>query len=205
MSFRIEEKIILKRSDNFKIKNFIFKNNGKVLYPKRKISSVYFDNKHFQSFNDSEEGCVPRKKIRIRNYNNLSKYLFEIKITSNEGKFKKSLKIDELNFSKKVKDGVFDTSYGFCRPVIEVGYIREYFKIGELRLTLDYQIKYKSYNGNSSIYDNESLILEIKTNNLNTIDEQYKLIPMQRNRFSKYCQGIENIFGKTHFQRYFQR
>ena len=29
---------------------------------------VYFDNKNFQSFHDSEDGCTPRKKIRIRNY-----------------------------------------------------------------------------------------------------------------------------------------
>lgn len=205
MSFRIEEKIILRKSDDFKVKKFIFKNNGKVLYPKRKISSVYFDNKYFQSFKDSEEGCVPRKKIRIRNYNDLNEYLLETKITSNEGKFKKSKMINESIFSEKVKKGIFDSTYGFCRPIIEISYIREYYNIGKFRLTLDNQIKYKAFKGNSFSYDNLSLILEIKTNSLNTIDEQFKIIPMQRNRFSKYCQGIEAIFGKPHLQRYLQR
>ena len=89
MSFRIEEKIILRKSDDFKVKEFIFKNNGKVLYPKRKISSVYFDNKYFQSFKDSRRRILCQERIRIRNYNDLNEYLLETKITSNEGKFKK--------------------------------------------------------------------------------------------------------------------
>ena len=204
MSFRIEEKIILRKSDDFKVKKFIFKNNGKVLYPKRKFLLFILIINIFNLLKILKKD-VPRKKIRIRNYNDLNEYLLETKITSNEGKFKKSKMINESIFSEKVKKGIFDSTYGFCRPIIEISYIREYYKIGKFRLTLDNQIKYKAFKGNSFSYDNLSLILEIKTNSLNTIDEQFKIIPMQRNRFSKYCQGIEAIFGKPHLQRYLQR
>ena len=45
MSFRTEEKILLKRSDITRFKNFIFRNNEKSIYPNRNIRSIYFDNK----------------------------------------------------------------------------------------------------------------------------------------------------------------
>jgi len=204
MSFRIEEKILLKRSDLNKLKKFIYENGGKTIFPKRKVRSIYFDNKNFQSFHDSEEGCVPRKKIRIRNYDNHKKYSLEIKINSNEGKFKKSFIINQPNYLNKIKKGFFDTSYGTCYPLIEISYNREYFKLDDFRLTLDDDILYKSFTGNNFFLDSESLVLEIKTNNLNIIDKHFKMIPMQRSRFSKYCKGIEGVFGKPFFQRYMQ-
>ena len=79
MGFRLEEKIKLHFSDYIKLKNKIFELGGKNIYKQRKISSVYFDNKNFDMFNDSEEGCVPRKKIRLRRYpeNDDGKYLYE--------------------------------------------------------------------------------------------------------------------------------
>ena len=44
----------------------------------------------------------------------------------------------------------------------------------------------------------------IPTKNLNIIDKHFKIIPMQRSRFSKYCKGVENLFGKPFFQRFIQ-
>ena len=51
-------------------------------------------------FLDSEEGCVPRKKIRIRSYPMADKKTknLEIKISSIEGRFKKQLNINESNY-----------------------------------------------------------------------------------------------------------
>ena len=40
---------------------------------------------------DSEDGCLPRKKIRVRTYpenKNDSEYFFETKISSVEGRYK---------------------------------------------------------------------------------------------------------------------
>ena len=45
---------------------------------------------------DSEDGCLPRKKIRIRFYpNQNSGFNLETKISSVEGRFKSSKKIDK--------------------------------------------------------------------------------------------------------------
>ena len=62
MAFRLEEKIKFHISDYIKLKNKIYELNGFKLYPKRNISSIYFDNKNLDMFLDSEEGNVPRKK-----------------------------------------------------------------------------------------------------------------------------------------------
>ena len=66
MSFRKEEKVIFHISDYTKLKNHIFKINGKIIYQKRCIKSIYFDNNKNQMFLDSEEGSLPRKKLRLR-------------------------------------------------------------------------------------------------------------------------------------------
>ena len=78
MSFRLEDKIILHISDRLKIKNIIQINKGIKLYPSRKISSIYFDNKYLDMFKDSEEGSLPRKKIRIRNYPEQKNNIFNL-------------------------------------------------------------------------------------------------------------------------------
>ena len=58
--------------------------NGKKIFPNRNIQSVYFDNKFFDMYNDSEEGVLPRKKVRMRNYPDKDKkgYNFETKIST---------------------------------------------------------------------------------------------------------------------------
>ena len=73
MSFRFEEKCLI----DMKNKNFLIKYlkefNLSRLYPSRKVSSVYFDNFKREMFLHSEEGLVPRKKLRIRRYPGLEK------------------------------------------------------------------------------------------------------------------------------------
>jgi len=65
MSFRIELKIPATCSDMFQIKQELLQSGMESLYPKRKIESIYFDNTIKKMFLDSEEGSLPRKKIRI--------------------------------------------------------------------------------------------------------------------------------------------
>ena len=130
MGFRLEEKIKFHISDYSKLKNEIFKMGGKKIFPKRVISSVYLDNKNLEMFLDSEEGNVPRKKIRFRNYpNEKEKILYkEVKITSVEGKFKKSEKISGEDFNS-FNQIFFDNKYGFLEKKIIVTYTREYYFI----------------------------------------------------------------------------
>ena len=94
MSFRIEEKILVNENDNFLVKKFLKLNSAKKLYNSRVVKSLYFDNNSFDMFQNSEEGIVPRKKIRIRSYPKFNnKFFLEIKISSVEGRFKKSNEI----------------------------------------------------------------------------------------------------------------
>ena len=66
MSFRFEDKISVGKSESINFFKDLRKKGFKILYPKRKISSVYFDNTELNMFIDSEEGSIPRKKIRLR-------------------------------------------------------------------------------------------------------------------------------------------
>lgn len=196
MSFRIEEKMLFRRSDFLKLKEFIFKSKGKKLYPKRKIQSIYFDNKNFQSYKESEDGILPRKKIRIRSYDKFNSQNLEIKISSVEGKFKKTYNITKDKFLFFKKNGFYDHTYGLLYPVTKVSYIRHYFEIGNnIRITIDHDMLYESYENNSLTYnDIENLILEVKLNKENFIKDLETIIPFTRLRVSKYCSSIESLF-----------
>ncbi|SVC46379.1 uncharacterized protein METZ01_LOCUS299233, partial [marine metagenome] len=65
MSFRIEEKLYIKSEHILDFKEFLTKRSAKQLYKPRLIKSLYFDDLNFNMYNDSIEGVVPRKKIRI--------------------------------------------------------------------------------------------------------------------------------------------
>ena len=203
MSFRFEEKILLHISDYLKIKDFIFKSGGKNLYEKRKISSLYFDNNLSEMYLDSEDGTLPRKKIRIRKYpnNKISELFFETKISSVEGRFKIVKKINEKKFKEYIQRGYFDINYGFCFPKIEISYLREYFSFFNQRLTLDNLITYKCFKSNRILIDKEILILEIKSNSAISVEQFKNAIPLQRLRVSKYCHGINILFNKNEQQR----
>lgn len=63
-----------------------FKINGmKLLHKPRKVLSVYFDNVGTKMFSDSEEGLLPRKKVRIRWYDNNKKFTLEKKFQALKG------------------------------------------------------------------------------------------------------------------------
>ena len=199
MSFRKEEKIFFHKSSFLDLIKFLNKNNAKKLYPTRQIESIYFDNKFFQSYHDSEDSLVPRKKIRIRSYDNFLNCIFETKITSVEGKFKKSNKITTKEFLSKINKGIYDKSYGLLYPVIKISYLRKYFLINNyLRITIDYDVKYCDYKRNNFfVIDKDSLILEVKSDD-NVLDDMIKnIIPFNRERVSKYCLGIDKLFNRT--------
>ena len=93
MSFRKEKKAALTHSDLIVLKEKLLSKGMKSLYPSRRINSLYFDTRGFRMFEESEEGLTPRKKIRIRWYNESSTYSLEKKISSIEGRFKETEKI----------------------------------------------------------------------------------------------------------------
>ena len=134
MSFRFEEKYIVNIKYKNHLMNYLNEFEIKQLYPKRKISSIYFDNFYKEMFLHSEEGLVPRKKLRIRKYpsEENSKFFFEKKINSVEGKYKISKIIKKNKYIEFIKEGIFDKNYGICKPQVEVNYNREYYKLKKM-------------------------------------------------------------------------
>ena len=193
MSFRIEEKLFIKKNFISDFKKFISSKSSEKIYDPRIIESLYFDNKNFEMYKDSLEGLTPRKKIRIRYYPEQNGELFfEKKISSVEGRFKQRKLLSLDDFERHKKNGVIDDQYGLCTPKIFVTYKREYLKINDVRITIDENISYRGYRNKTVKNDNDSII-ELKTNFNKNVDDLIKEFPFQKIRFSKYCQGIEKI------------
>jgi hypothetical protein len=198
MSFRNEEKLRVASSKIFSLKNWINENLGAILFPTRIINSVYFDNQDFSMYHHSIEGVVPRKKIRLRNYD--EEFIFakninkEIKISSVEGRYKISEKVRDLQ--ELMNLGIYDQNYGLCLPVLNVIYKRSYYKIKNIRLTLDEKITYKRIVNREiskfSTFDNYNIV-ELKYNSEKSIGFVNQNFPFERARFSKYSRGIEFI------------
>lgn len=198
MSFRKEIKSILKPSKLNLLGKWLSENNFKILYPQRKINSLYLDNKSFSMYKDSIEGCVPRKKIRLRNYNLKPEFKsgntnLELKVSSVEGRFKKKNIIKILNL-KNYK--INDKMYGDCYPTICVSYKRKYYISDNFRLTLDTDIEYRNFcYGKISDFNHiePNYVIEIKFVKQQD-DKLLKTFPFHFVRFSKYCQAIESRF-----------
>jgi hypothetical protein len=193
MSFRTEEKILVYNNNDFLVKNFLKSNSAKKLYDPRIIQSLYFDNNTFDMHQHSEEGIVPRKKIRIRSYPRFNnKYFLEVKISSVEGRFKKSSEINNDQLLKLIKNGIFDKQYGHCKPKIYVKYLREYFLVKNTRITYDKNIEYLNLK-QRLIGKENSRVLELKPGLDKNADELFLDFPFNRIRYSKYCFGINKF------------
>ena len=196
MSYRIEEKLRIAKGKIFQLRNWIIKNKGIVLHPSRIINSIYFDNEGYSMYNQSVEGVLPRKKIRLRTYGenfivnkNINK---EIKISSVEGKYK--ISEPEKDPLKLLDFGIYDNNYGLCLPILNVSYERSYYKMENVRITVDEKIIYKKIINRKvselSTSDDFSII-ELKSQSFKLINQININFPFERTRFSKYCRGVE--------------
>ena len=197
MSFRIEEKILIGNNQVIEFKKIYQKKYLKKLYKPRVIRSLYFENINNDIYNNSIEGTLPRKKIRVRSYpeDEKKEFYLEKKISSVEGRFKQKKKINNLNLEKIIKYGFNDNFYGCCKPLIYVEYNRHYYMLNKTRLTHDNNIRYYLFKSRI-VKSDENQIFEIKTNYEADLDELNSNFPMNRTRFSKYCNGFEKFFKK---------
>ncbi len=196
MSFRIEEKLYIIRENLIQFKEFLRTKPVKSIHYPREIESLYFENLNLDLYNDSIEGLVPRKKIRIRNYPDDSdkKFYLEIKNSAIEGRFKTRKIININEFEQKKINGIYDNQYGVCYPKLYVSYLREYAIVDNVRISIDKNIKYKDFKTGYEIND-DRIIVELKTSINKNLDELTEDFPIQRIRFSKYCFGAEKLFN----------
>lgn len=188
MSFRLEKKYKLSIYDFIKLKSNLIKTGMSKLYPSRVINSTYYDNENLEMYSDSEEGLLPRKKVRIRWYNETERFFYEVKNSSFEGRFKKT-----KDFVKNVdNEKLFvDKDYGLIFPSLMITYEREYFKLFNLRLTFDKNIKYKNLRFSQKKMLDSERVMEIKSNDLSAIENINYLVKNPDSRFSKYCRGLQ--------------
>ncbi len=200
MSFRKEEKLHIHKNQLLNLLNWIDENNGYKLHETRTVSSTYFDNDQMEMFWDSEEGSIPRKKIRVRSYtrkeHTIENSALEIKTSSLEGRYKTTDKSFDLR--KIMAIGFFDQDYGVCKPRIRITYKRDYYKIHNVRLTIDRHIEYIKLNSRGEgVYKNlePDVIVEIKAEDFVPIEYLFKKFHFNRIRFSKYSKAINSFLG----------
>ena len=146
------------------MKASLFEDGMKLIYPKRKVKSCYFDTSNLDLFCESKEGILPRYKFRIRSYDDKNIFYQETKISSIEGRFKTSKKISKEKAIHFLKNGLIFKGYGKIMPSLEISYIREYYIYKKCRLTFDYKISYlnKSLINQIKSFD-ELTVMELKT------------------------------------------
>jgi hypothetical protein len=195
MSYRVEEKIPMTLSDSDQFLESLKDQGSEPLFPKRIIQSNYFDSNQFTLFRESEEGLLPRKKVRIRHYplSNQIEYSLEIKISSIEGRYKSAIKLSDSQAKRINKLGYFDPVYGLLEKKISVNYSREYFSFQGIRITRDTHISYQDLINKTNNFIEKDSVLEIKAPENTPVDFLLKIIPSQRRRFSKYCNAIKYL------------
>ena len=194
MTFRIEEKLYINKNQLTSFKEYLLTRSAKKIYKARKIESLYFDNIKYEMFNDSIEGTVPRKKIRIRNYpnNEDSKLYLEVKNSSMEGRFKTRKIIDKKKKLDYTNIGYLDNQYGICMPNYYVKYDREYLKKDDVIISIDTNLIYQDFRTKRFFYD-DKVIVELKTSISKNQDDLMEDFPFQRIRFSKYCYAVQSL------------
>ncbi|MBT4435080.1 VTC domain-containing protein [bacterium] len=195
MSFRIEEKIPMTVSDSNQFLQSLKDQGLEILFPKRAIQSNYFDSSNYSLYRDSEEGLLPRKKIRIRHYPQAASIQqnLEIKISSIEGRHKNSIALSDIKAKRINKLGYFDPVYGLLEKKVSICYLREYFLFQGIRITRDSKILYQELGHKSNYYFEKDSVVEIKASKNTSVDFLLKIIPSQRRRFSKYCNAIKYL------------
>lgn len=199
MKPRIEQKLELSPNNYIDLLKWIKNKKGRVIYPERIICSRYFDNYDFQMYRDTVEGIVPRKKIRIRTYNTFDflktncNYSLEIKLTNEYTRMKNIKECVHLN--SLLENGYQDQMYGLCFQKIDISYLREYYLVDEIRVTIDKNIRYKFLQNSKNILINETndknYVLELKTG-INTSKTFLRNnFEFPRTRFSKYERALD--------------
>ena len=199
MKPRIEQKLELSQNNYIDVLRWIKNKKGKVIYPERIICSRYFDNYDFQMYRDTVEGIVPRKKIRIRTYNTYEflnssfDYSLEIKLTNEYTRMKNITKCLDLNCF--LDNGYQDKMYGLCLQKIDITYLREYYLVDKIRVTIDKNISYKFLDNSTNQLINETndknYVLELKAGINNSQTFLRNNFEFPRTRFSKYERALE--------------
>ena len=190
----------LKFKSNYQyLKELIIISDYTKHYPSRHINSIYFDDVDLSLFKQSEEGNVPRFKLRYRWYGKQtfsSEGNLEKKITYEQFRDKKIKKIKNCKFNKL--SHLINSEFGFYfNPIIKVQYLREYFiHSNGNRVTLDSNIKFLKLSENVKTFDEafeDDSIMEFKIDITEDENKIFQQVHNLRTRYSKYCEGVKKL------------
>ena len=212
---RYERKYCFKHSYYVSLLSNLTSNGFSVKYPRRVVSSIYFDTLGFRLFNSSQAGIKNRSKKRFRWYSNEVVPKFENKIKKDEISYKENYytAIDDKNkIPIKYLCPLFKINYDLYIPNninqiyfpnISIAYQRDYLvsNCGNLRVTIDSYINFAPVQriGESSKIScwvpGSKSILELKYDSnfrgcskaISNVLDHLNLCVMKN---SKYCQGI---------------
>ena len=192
MSFSKEKKFRVTIPDFLNFKDQLLKQGMICLHEPRIINSTYFDTLNFSMYNDSEEGVLPRKKIRVRWYNQEEQFTLEKKISSIEGRFKTTISLGGVSQPSEIlNERYIDSQYGIVTPSLSVSYERSYFLFRSMRITFDKNIRYKSKKDSfSRFYQDPERVIEIKIPHNCSDDYIENHVSYSTSRFSKYSRGL---------------
>lgn len=181
------------------------------------ISSIYFDNYKKTSYNQVKNGISERWKYRIRFYNYDDSYIcLEKKYKINGLTNKKSVRITREIFnnilSNKIKisnknepllnEFIIKMKTELLKPIICIEYDRVpyVYKVGNVRITLDYNIRYTNkyddlFNNDKKVHYLKEKILEVKYNELipDFIRFKLELNHLEQTSFSKFNNCIDSL------------
>tara|TARA_B100000886_G_C20387042_1_gene476542 strand:- start:77 stop:724 length:648 start_codon:yes stop_codon:yes gene_type:complete len=209
MQYRYELKFPIRKDKLYLVSTWLEKQKFiKKQFPNRKVNSCYYDTMYYKNANDNIAGISRRLKHRSRSYNDSDNYTFEIKVKNGNLGSKLSCKLNNYSFYNNIlsSNNFLSNPYYYLHnlknlklfPIIQIEYLRSYYLINNIRITLDDDIKYKNksvnYKTNLFIHDNMSL-LEIKFDKIYLKEAQnfFKNFPFRAKRNSKYLRGLSQL------------
>jgi hypothetical protein len=218
--FRYEIKLVLPAVQIALARSWILSHRDAycVAYPSRRVNNIYFDTYENSFQNAHLAGVFFRSKLRFRWYGETWKAENgQLELKSRIGKVgEKAVKpihstIDIMNSSWKeiIASIEKDSSdllpvFTATRPVLISHYFREYYQSadGVLRITLDSNMK--SYGQAFGFLPNlstlelqlDQVIVELKASSRESqrISDALLEFPVHTTQFSKFLDGVENIF-----------
>ena len=184
------------------------------------ISSIYFDDYSKTSYNQVKNGISERWKYRIRFYNYDDSYIkLEKKHKINGLTNKTSIRITrktlenilsnkiriEKNNAPLLNEFILKVKNNLLRPIICIEYDRipYVYKLGNVRVTLDYNIRYTNkyndlFNNDKKVHYLKDKILEVKYNELipDFIRFRLELNHLEQTSFSKFNNCLDSMYRR---------
>lgn len=214
---RYEIKFVLNELEFLEIKYFLKNINAFKSFPKRNVSSLYYETYDYSSVKDNISGVSNRKKLRLRWYDKNTNPKLEIKNKFSRIGNKKTFSLNFLNTAsidslsvRELSRSIFDylkknhnESFLLNQfvPVLKVFYEREYYETNNgLRITIDKNINFSQVSPNQTVHFHKKIkfnkrVMELKfpTELKNHVNELIKNLNVTPKRNSKFLLGMSKL------------